>query len=69
MATVIKQVEMTKASDHKRSVKYETSDPNAIVSNVYLSRNFAAEMPTKIFVAVSEDPIAESKKPKQATAG
>ena len=59
MAT--KQVEMMKVSDHKRTVKYETSDPNAVVSNVYLSRSFAGEMPNKIFVAVSEDPIVEKK--------
>ena len=61
----MKQVELMKKSDHKRVVKYENPDPNAVIGSVYLNRNFSSEMPSKIFVAVSDDPILDGKEGKE----
>jgi hypothetical protein len=62
----IKLVEMQKKSDHKKTVKYETSDINAAVGNAYVSRTAFATMPDKIYVAVSDKPINSGGEGKKA---
>jgi len=45
-------IEMVKEKDCKGSVKYSSADPDAVVSNIYLSRKAAQEMPPAIKVTV-----------------
>jgi len=53
MAKTSKKVEMTREKDCNRSVKYRSSDPVAVINNVYLSRLYAPEaMPDKITITV-----------------
>jgi len=47
-----KSVEMTVGKICGKSVRYETSDPQAIASNIYVNKTFASTMPEKIIVTV-----------------
>lgn len=46
-------VEMKSDKECKGSVRYATADPDAVVTNVYLSRKFANPMPKSITVTVA----------------
>ena len=46
------EVVMVNGKDCKGSVRYETADPNAVATNIYVSRKFMSEMPGKIKVTI-----------------
>lgn len=54
MAKQTHTVKMTKEKDCKGSVKYSTSDPKAVVTNVYVDRAAYKEMPNSVTVTVTE---------------
>lgn len=47
-------IAMSIGKECKGSIRYESSDPDAVVSNVYLSRNAFDPMPDRIVVTVAE---------------
>jgi hypothetical protein len=47
-------IEMRKYSDHKAVARYKATSPNAIVTDVYVSKQFAAVMPRDIILTVKE---------------
>lgn len=51
------QIELNKEKDCKHSVQYKAKEASAAITSVYLMRTAFSEMPDKIFVAISEDPI------------
>jgi len=46
------EIELKKDKDCRGSVRYATTEPTAVVSNVYLSRTAAKLMPEKIKVTI-----------------
>lgn len=46
-------VRLTQAKECKGSIRYETQDAKAVISNVYLSRTFADPMPESIDISIS----------------
>lgn len=53
MATTM-TVTLEKSKECKGSVRYETNDPEAPISNIYLSRAFSRPMPESVTVTVTD---------------
>jgi hypothetical protein len=61
-------IKMKKEKDCKGSVKYSTSDPKAVITNVYVERSFANPMPDEVTVSIGDqggDGAKKSKKSKR----
>jgi hypothetical protein len=39
----------------KSSIRYESDDPTALITNVYVNKSFSSEMPDKIIISISQD--------------